>query len=366
MQQNKLNQEETGNGSILRSFEEEDLKQLLGNKGFPAYRSKQILSWLWEKGESDVDKWTDLPKDLRAWIKDSFIIDSLRLTNSLQSQDGTIKFTFALADEPNIEIESVLIPSRDGKRSTLCVSSQAGCAIGCTFCATGTLGLLRNLKWYHILEQFVQVQKATGKRITNVVFMGMGEPMQNLKNVITAIQKMHNYFDLGYRHITVSTVGIPKGIIKLADELPKVRLALSLHSAIQSKREQIIPLAQAISLDQIVDALKYYQGRHGRWITYEYVLLPGFNDTKEDVSALVEMGTEVPAKVNIIPFNPFPKAPFRAPTQKEIYRFATMLKKKYPYPVTVRMSRGKDISGACGQLALLHKKSLDSHNNDKA
>ncbi len=352
--QNKL--APTKNRHFLRALEEQNLKRILAEKDIPEYRAKQILFWLWNKGESNVDKWTNLPKDLRTWINESFEIDTLRLTDKLQSEDGTVKFTFALADEPNIEIESVLIPSRDGNRNTLCISSQAGCAIGCTFCATGTMGLLKNLQWYHILEQFVQVQKATGKRITNVVFMGMGEPMQNLKNVITAIRKMHEYFDLGYRHITVSTVGIPKGIIKLADELPKVRLALSLHSAIQSKREQIIPLAQAISLDQIIDALKYYYDKHKRWITYEYVLLSGFNDSKEDVDALIELGHRVPAKVNIIPFNPFPEAPFRAPSKREIYRFATMLEKRYPYPVTIRMPRGRDISGACGQLALLHKR----------
>ncbi len=357
-EQNRLNQVKAEGKNFLRSFEEEDLKQLLESRGFPVYRAQQITAWLWQKGESNVDKWTDLPKDLRAWIKEHSEVDTLRLTDNLQSQDDTVKFTFALADEANVEIESVLIPSRDGKRNTLCVSSQAGCAIGCTFCATGTLGLLKNLKWYHILEQLVHVQKATGKRITNVVFMGMGEPMQNLKNVITAIRKMHKYFNLGYRHITVSTVGIPKGIIKLADELPKVRLALSLHSAIQYKREQIIPLAQAISLEQIVDALKYYYEKHGRWLTYEYVLLPGFNDSKEDANALVEMGYKVPAKINIIPFNPFPEAPFRAPTKREIYRFAAMLERKYPYPVTVRMPRGRDIAGACGQLALLHKRKI--------
>ncbi len=357
--QNKVT--ETTNRHFLRSLGEEDLRRILASRNVPMYRHKQVLFWLWNKGESDIDKWTNLPKDFRAWIKEYFKVDTLRLTDNLQSQDGTVKFTFALADESNIEIESVLIPSRDGKRNTLCISSQAGCAIGCTFCATGTLGLLRNLQWYHILEQFVQVRRATGKQITNVVFMGMGEPMQNLNNVIAAIRKMHKYFNLGYRHITVSTVGVPKGIIKLADELPKVRLALSLHSAIQSKREQIIPVAQAISLDQVVDALKYYYDKHKRWITYEYVLLPGFNDKKEDVDALVEMGNKVPAKVNIIPFNPFPEAPFRAPTKREVYRFTAMLEKKYPFPVTVRMPRGRDIAGACGQLALLHKrKTLES------
>ncbi len=340
----------------LKGLDAEQLKEILVEKGYQEYRAKQILNWIWKKGESDINRWSDLPASMREWLKGSFSVEILQLTDKRISYDGTIKFTFSLVNEPNIELESVLIPSRDGKRNTLCVSSQAGCAIGCTFCATGTLGLLRNLQWYHILDQLLQAQKISGKKITNVVFMGMGEPMQNLKNVIAAIRKMHDFFDIGYRHITVSTVGIPKGIIKLADELPRVRLALSLHSAIQEKREKIIPLAKAISLDEIVEALKYYYEKHGRWLTFEYVILPGFNDTMEDVTALVDMGNRVPAKINLIPFNPFPEAPFRAPTKREIYRFAGILERKYPYPVTVRMPRGRDIAGACGQLALLHKR----------
>ena len=250
------------------------------------------------------------------------------------------------------EVESVFIP--DGKRRTVCVSSQVGCPLKCSFCATGKLGFVRNLEFWEILEQVRFVRDYTGERITNVVFMGMGEPMLNLENVFKAIDLLqeNDAFKIGARKITVSTAGVVPGIYRLLEYKKQVKLAISLNSAIQEKREMIMPIAKRYPLSELRKAILDYYKIKRRWVTFEYILLPGFNDTDEDIRALEKFIRDIPCKINLIPYNSFEGAPFREPTDMEVERF---LRKLYRLKatITLRKSKGRDIKGACGQLAYL-------------
>ncbi len=331
------------------------LKKWIQEEGEPEYRLKQIIEWLWKKNSTNPHEWTNLPVYLRKKLVQDFNIGALQVIKIEKSQsDSTTKVVFGLVD--GLEIETVWIPEEKNK-ATVCVSTQVGCALNCTFCATGKMGLLRNLTGGEIAEQVVAISKLFPETpVRNVVFMGMGEPLMNLPGVYDALTILTSRYGLGLgaRRITISTVGLPEKIIMLATQTgARPRLALSLHSAIQEKREKIMPIARIYKLDDLIPALQEYHNMHKRWLTFEYVLLPGFNDKKEDVEALVELSERVPAKVNIIPWNPVKGiTTFRSPTQREVYRFATRLQKKYPYPVTIRKPRGREINAACGQLII--------------
>lgn len=318
--------------------------------GEPPWRAHQVYRWVWQKGSEDIAQWSDLSKDLRRYLQAHARVSALRPVHVSASRDGTTKFIFELSDGQRVE--TVWIP--DGRRRTVCVSSQVGCGLGCTFCATGLLGFTRNLHAHEIVDQVLQTSKWMGERATNVVFMGMGEPLQNWKEVRKALRMMMRPIglNLGARRLTISTVGIPDKIQEVARFPRQVRLAFSLHSAIQEKREQIIPLARRYPLPQIVEALQAYYQSHHRWVTLEYIHLPGFNDSWEDIHALVRLGRQLPSKINVIPFNPYPGLPFRAPTLKETESFVTRLRRVFPHPVTLRRPRGREVFGACGQLAL--------------
>ncbi len=334
----------------LKALDLPELVRFFQDLGEPPWRAHQVYRWIWQKGNETIADWTDLPKGLRQRLGRIARVSALRPVHATASRDGTVKFVFELED--GARVESVWIPDRN--RRTVCVSSQVGCGLGCTFCATGLLGLTRNLKAHEIVDQVLQVSRWMGERPTNVVFMGMGEPLQNWGEVRKALIMMmrHIGLNLGARRLTVSTVGIPDKIRELARFPRQIRLAFSLHSAIQEKRERIIPLARRHTLDHILDALWTYYQAHRRWVTLEYIHLPGFNDTREDVEALVRLGRRIPSKVNVIPFNPYPGLPFRAPDPEETEAFVARLRKVFPHPVTLRRPRGRDVFGACGQLAL--------------
>ncbi len=335
----------------LRAETRKDIEEYLKNLGEKPYRATQIIRWLWQKGESDIEKFSDVPLSLREKLKEHFTVYQVEAQSIKKStSDGSIKFLLKLHDKN--EIESVFIP--DGKRRTVCVSSQVGCPLKCKFCATGMLGYTRNLEFWEILEQVRFVRDYTGERVTNVVFMGMGEPMLNLDSVFKAIDLLqeNDAFKIGARKITVSTAGVVPGIYRLLEYKKQVKLAVSLNSAIQEKREEIMPIAKRYSLSELKKAILDYYKIKKRWITFEYIQLPGFNDSEEDVRALERFIKDIPCKINLIPYNSFAGSPFREPTDAEIERF---LRKLYRLKatITLRRSKGRDIKGACGQLAYL-------------
>ncbi len=335
----------------LKAKTREEIEAYLKELGEKPYRATQIIRWLWQKGESEIDRFSDLPLSLRERLKEDFYVYKVEPVSIKKSSvDGSIKFLLRLID--GREVESVFIP--EGKRRTVCVSSQVGCPLKCTFCATGRLGFTRNLEFWEILEQVRFVRDYVGERITNVVFMGMGEPMLNLENVFRAIDLLqeNDAFRIGARKITLSTAGIVSGIYRLLEYKKQVKLAVSLNSAIQEKREKIMPIAKRFPLSELKKAILDYYRVKKRWVTFEYIHLPGFNDTDEDVRALERFIKGIPCKINLIPYNSFEGSFFREPSQVEIERF---LRKLYRLKatITLRKSKGRDIKGACGQLAYL-------------
>jgi 23S rRNA (adenine2503-C2)-methyltransferase len=324
----------------------EQAMQALGEK---PYRGRQLHKWLYLVRQYDFDLMTDFTRNLRTRLADRYQVEPLQLEYSARSKDGTEKFLFKLHD--GRPVETVLIPDDD--RRTLCISSQSGCALACSFCATGTLGLLRDLTAGEIVGQLMFVRDKYGDdAFTNVVFMGMGEPLHNYDTVLEAIGIMTNPLGLkiSARRITVSTSGITPKIKKLADSGSKARLALSLHAATQSKRAKIMPVAETFGLEKLMEAIRYYAETTEQRVTFEYILFDGFNDTLDDVMALAALVRGIPCKINILAYNEVPGLPFKRPSDEKVDWFGRMLYPRTP-AVTVRKSRGRDIDAACGQLA---------------
>ena len=281
-----------------------------------------------------------------------FVINHIKVDQLQKSADGTIKNAVRLHDD--LIVESVLIPTK--KRTTACVSSQVGCSLDCSFCATARLKRMRNLNADEIYDQVVAIDRESrlyhDKPLTNIVYMGMGEPLMNYKNVLESIEKITSKEGLGMspKRITVSTSGVPKMIRKLADDEVKFHLAVSLHSAIQEKREQIMPFAANFTLIDLRDALEYWYSKTQRKIRYEYIVWKDINDKQEDIDALVKFCRYVPCKVNLIEYNPIGDDKFQQASPEISQKYIDTLE-YYHIPVTVRRSRGKDIDAACGQLA---------------
>jgi len=336
----------------LMGYTQTQLEDLFAQIGEKPYRGKQLFKWLYNNRLFEFDLMTDLSKDLRQKLDDGYELRGLTLDQRRKSLDGPEKFLFRL-DDGN-PVESVLIP--DGDRTTACISSQSGCALACKFCATGTMGLLRDLTVGEIIGQLVYLREVHGTHcFTNVVFMGMGEPLNNYGNLIEALEIMSSLLALGIaaKRITVSTSGVTPKIRKLADSKLKVRLALSLHAATQEKRLKIMPIAETFGLEKLMETVKYYTEVTGYRVTFEYVLLEGFNDTREDIKALIKLVHGIPCKVNLLAYNPVPGLEFKRPSDEKVNWFAREL---FPHmgAVTVRKSRGKEIDAACGQLAARH------------
>lgn len=386
----------------LKGLSLAELQDFVESHGEKKYRARQIFIWLYGKRAQSFEEMTDISKDFRSLLEQVATIDNLQIAaKEVSPRDGTMKFLFELGD--GLKIESVLIPPEkpvplfesrqrsgilesgtrqiesmeagppkfierrraDGdsiaveKRLTLCISTQVGCPLDCKFCATGTMGFLRNLTAGEIIDQVIQAQNQSPRRITNLVFMGMGEPMLNYDNVMKAIELImdDNSLNIGARHITISTAGYADKIRQMADEDRKVKLALSLHSLDNEKRTQIMPITKKFSVNELLDSLDYYYRKTRRRPTFEYILFDGFNDTETDIQRFIKASKRFPCKVNIIPFhsikftNPSGFASTLRPTPRpRIEQFADALRRS-DITVMVRSSAGEDINAACGQLA---------------
>ena len=336
----------------FRSLRREEVRAHFAAWAEPAYRADQVYDWLWSKGAQSFEEMSNLPKALRIKLNEEFEFRPQRIESVQRSTDGTIKNAVRLHD--GLVVESVLIPTE--KRITACVSSQVGCAMGCAFCATARLKRMRNLEPDEIYDQVraidEQGKSEFGRPLTNIVFMGMGEPLMNYKNTIEAIDRITSPKGLGMspKRITLSTVGLPKMIRKLADDKVKFNLAVSLHSARDEVRAKIMPVNDVAPIDELRSSLEYWYAATKRKVTFEYVVWRDINDQPEDIRALVELAKRVPCKVNLIEYNSIGDERFRQASPEVLQDYVDALA-RISVLAKVRHSRGKDIDAACGQLA---------------
>jgi 23S rRNA (adenine2503-C2)-methyltransferase len=336
----------------IRLLSLEELEKAVMELGESKFRAKQIFEWIWKKKCVDFDSMTNLSIELRDKLKTTFLFNTMKVETSQRSSDGTFKLRFELHD--GHFIEGVLIPTED--RMTACVSSQVGCSLTCKFCATGYMARKRNLDPAEIYDQVVHInqlaEREYGMNLSNIVFMGMGEPLLNYANVMKGIEHLTSPSGLGMSpsRITVSTAGVAKMIRKLADDEVRFNLALSLHAANDEKRNTIMPINETNSLEVLEEALTYFYQKTKNKITFEYITFNHFNDGEQDARELAKICRQFPAKVNIIEYNPIDQVDFTKSDSDRIDRFAISLR-KLGIMVSVRRSRGKDIDAACGQLA---------------
>lgn len=337
----------------IRSLTLAELQTQLMAFGEPGFRAKQVYQWLWEKTCTNFDEMSNLSKSLRETLKTQFEICAVKIHQSQISEDRTIKNSFKLYDG-NL-VEGVLIPTTE--RMTACVSSQVGCSLTCKFCATGYMDRKRNLNADEIFDQVVLIAKQAEQNyklaLSNIVYMGMGEPLLNYANVLRSIERItaEDGLNMSYKRITVSTAGIAKMIKKLGDDGVKFNLALSLHAANDAKRNEIMPINEQNSLKALAEALKYYFAKTKNPVTYEYIVFNNFNDELSDAQELARFCKHVPCKVNLIEYNPISLADFKNAEVDKIEAFADYLKSQ-GIITNIRRSRGKDIDAACGQLAI--------------
>ena len=336
----------------IRAFSKEALREFFENRGEKAYRGNQVYEWLWQKSVHSFEDMTNLSKATRSMLVEEFVINHIEVDQMQRSMDGTIKNAVKLHD--GLIVESVLIPTED--RTTACVSSQVGCSLDCLFCATAQLQRMRNLNPDEIYDQVVVIDRQSrlyyDRPLSNIVFMGMGEPLMNYNNVLKAIEKITSPEGLGMasRRITLSTSGVPKLIRRMADEQVKFNLAVSLHSAIDAKRTGIMPFNERFGLQDLRKSLEYWYDKTRKKVTFEYVVWAGINDKDEDIEALIRFCRKIPSKVNIITYNSIGDSTFRQASIEVIKNYTTTLENA-GITVTVRRSRGSDIDAACGQLA---------------
>lgn len=330
-----------------------ELETLFVELGEPKFRARQVYEWLWQKGVGSFADMTNLSKALRDKLDAAFAIDKVEILAEQRSQDGTIKYAFRLSG--GHEVEGVLIPT--SKRVTACVSSQAGCSLSCAFCATGFLDLKHNLHHYEIFDQVQllrdKAEEEYGRPLTNIVYMGMGEPLLNYRNVMASIERVtaEDGLAMSPRRITVSTAGIAKMIKKLADDDVKFEFALSLHAGNDEKRSRVMPINDSNSLEALREALVYFHDKTGTRVTFEYCIFKDFNDSIQDARELAAFSRVVPSKINVIEYNPVPEAGFVNTSPERMDAFIAHLERERVI-VNVRRSRGKDVDGGCGQLAL--------------
>ena len=335
----------------IRTLDLNEISLFFEQNNIARFRAKQVYEWLWKKRALSFDEMTSLSISDRSLLNKHFTINGVSIHKMEQSNDNTIKYSLKLYD--NKLVEGVLIPSR--KRLTACVSSQAGCSLACTFCATGTLKLERNLNYAEIYDQvYILNEEAKlkfGKPLSNIVYMGMGEPLLNYENLIKSAKLISNDDGLAMspKRVTVSTAGISKMIKRLADDNVKFNLALSLHTADNDKRSRVMPINESIDLDKLEESVKYFFDKTGTRITYEYILFDGVNDSIEDADLLAKFCKKVPCKVNLIEYNPVDGFPFKKSSSNKTNKFIEFLENKNII-VNLRRSKGKDINAACGQL----------------
>lgn len=340
----------------IRALNREEIAAFLAGKGQAAFRGRQVWEWLWQKSARSFAEMSNLSKELRGLLAENFVINAVSIDDMQVSGDRTIKCAMKLHDGK--VVESVLIPTTS--RMTACISSQVGCSLTCKFCATGRLDRLRNLNADEIYDQVVLVNNLAkekyGQHLSNIVYMGMGEPLLNYAETLRSIDRICSPDGLGMspQRITVSTAGIAKMIKKLGDDGVKFNLALSLHAANDEKRNYIMPINESNSLENLAEALNYFYGKTGTRVTFEYIAFKDFNDSITDAEELAAFCNKVPAKVNIIEYNPIDDGEFKQTTSERLDAFKERLERK-GIIVNVRRSRGKDIDAACGQLANKNK-----------
>jgi 23S rRNA (adenine2503-C2)-methyltransferase len=340
----------------IRALTLEQLKMIFEQVNEPGFRAKQVYDWLWAKGATGFSQMSNLSKTLRDYLEENFVINAVQIHELQVSSDRTVKCAMRLHD--NYVVESVLIPHQS--RMTACISSQVGCSLSCTFCATGKLKRMRNLNADEIVDQVVLVKNTAMDRyaapLTNIVYMGMGEPLLNYREVLSSVEKITNPAGLGMspKRITVSTAGVSKMIAKLGDDMVKFNLALSLHAANDEKRNHIMPINETNTLDSLAEALNYFTAKTGSRPTFEYIAFRDFNDSVKDAQELVDFCRKVKSKVNIIEYNSIEGSEFRQTSKERLLAFTQHLEKNGVI-CNVRHSRGKDIDAACGQLANKNK-----------
>lgn len=335
----------------LKSLSKDDVESFIKDAGLPSFRSRQILHWIYERYAQSLDEITELSKKLREELAERAYISNLTLLNRMTSHDGTEKFLFGLEDGETIE--SVLIP--DEERLTLCISSQVGCAMGCVFCLTGKSGLKRNLGPHEIIDQVISVNRMTlPRRITNIVLMGMGEPLANFDNVVEALRRMTGVMVISPRRITLSTAGIVPRIAELGQLGLKVNLAISLNATTDSVRDVIMPINKTYPIKALLDTCRKLPLQQTRKITFEYVMLKDINDSTADAKRLVRLLHGIQSKINLIPFNPYSDCEYERPDDIAVLRFQEILAKA-EVTVIIRKSKGWDILAACGQLKARYK-----------
>ena len=336
----------------IRKLKLDELKEFFVQQGDKAFRAQQVYEWLWKKSAKDFEQMTNLSLATRELLKANFTINHIQVDTMQRSADGTIKNSVKLHD--GLIVESVLIPTE--KRITACVSSQVGCSLACKFCATARLKRMRNLNPDEIYDQVVAIKQQAelffNRPLTNIVFMGMGEPLLNYNNVMAAIDKITSQqgLNMASKRLTVSTVGVAKMIRKMADDQVKFNLAVSLHSAINEKRSSIMPINESTPLEELGDALKYWYEKQKKKVTYEYIVWKGINDSPEDAQALLKFCKIVPCKVNLIEYNPIDDGEFQQASDESLMMYMDLLE-RHGITTRIRKSRGKDIDAACGQLA---------------
>lgn len=338
----------------IRKYELDDIRVWIEKVGEPKFRAKQIYEWIWKKRAISFETMTNLSQNLRIKLEENFFFAPIVLDMKQSSNDGTVKCRFVLHD--GFKIETVLIPVEKDNRFTVCVSSQVGCSLSCKFCATGQMERMRNLDAGEIYDQYVLInemcEETYGHPLTNVVYMGMGEPLLNYKNTLKSIELLSTNIGLNIspKRITISTAGIAKMISKLADDNTGVNLALSLHAADDVKRNEIMPINESNNLKAIMESLIYFYEKTKNKISYEYIAFKDFNDTIEDANNLAVLCKHFPVRINVIEYNPIPGVTYVKSNSDTLDSFAQQLKRK-GIMMTVRRSRGKDIDAACGQLA---------------
>lgn len=336
----------------IRALTKEQLRDFFTTNGDKAFRGNQVYEWLWQKRAHTFEDMTNISKETRAMLEANFVINHIKVDTMQRSSDGTVKNAVRLHDD--LIVESVLIPTET--RTTACVSSQVGCSLDCNFCATARLKRMRNLNPDEIYDQVAAIDSESrlyyNRPLSNIVFMGMGEPLMNYPNVMKAIDKITSPEGLGMspKRITVSTSGVSKMIKKMADDEVKFKLAVSLHSAIEETRNQIMPFTKSFPLPELREALEYWYRKTKSKVTYEYVVWKGINDDKKSIDALVKFCKHVPCKVNLIEYNPIDDGEFQQASPEAIDNYIKALEAS-GVVAKVRRSRGKDIDAACGQLA---------------
>jgi 23S rRNA (adenine2503-C2)-methyltransferase len=334
------------NKTDLKALAKNEVESFMKNAGLPVFRARQLLRWIYEHYAQSIDRITEFSKEMRDDLAKQAYISNLELLDRLTSKDGTEKYLFGLEDGESIE--SVLIPNED--RLTLCISTQVGCALGCKFCITGKLGLKRSLNPHEIVDQFISVSRLImPARITNVVMMGMGEPLENVDAVIEALWRMTDLLKIAPRRITVSTAGVVPGIKLLGEKGPQVMLAISLNATTDAVRDRIMPINKKWPLKEILDACRKFPLNPRRRIIFEYVMLRGINDTPADAKRLIRLLHGIRSKINLIPFNPIEGSEYERPDEESVLEFQQILMGAN-LTAMIRKSKGEDILAACGQL----------------